>query len=228
MKLNFQFFKKTSSKLFPSNLVKRKAKYSGIILKSFLVLAILHFTFCIINFTGCSSTSTIEEKAAPKKVLDESLTNDIAYSQSSDLTFNIPKGWFTSEDNDCKCIDLWLIRDDFSATLNLTTLELENIPKDKDDILDSLLQKSKCEKKKKIMETFKILEEDKFFTVNEREFASYQYEGNEKMPIQVIVFEFENRFFELSALPAANVGRGKVIPEELFKVQKAVLTSIKE
>jgi len=160
--------------------------------------------------------------------MDESLTDDLAYSQSSDLTFNIPKGWFTSEDNDCKCIDLWLIRDDFSATLNLTTLELEKSPKDEDDILDSLLQKSKYEKRKKLKDSFKILGEDKFFTINEKEFAYYQYEGNEKLQIQVIVFEYQNHFFELSALPASNVGKGKVIPEDLFKVQRAVLTSIKE
>ncbi len=167
-------------------------------------------------------------KSVPKRVLDESLTDDIAYSQSSDLTLNIPKGWFTSEDNDCKCIDLWLIRDDFSATLNLVTLTMENIPKDEDNILDSLLQQSKNEKKAKLKNSFRILGEDKYFTINEKEFASYQYEGNEKMPIQIIVFSHQNHFYELSAVPASDVGKGKINPDELFKVQKAVLTSIKE
>jgi len=221
------------NKKFFSDLFKRKAKLQGIISKLFLhqFIFLILYTFipyALFIFSGCSSTPVSEVKPVPKRVLDESLTDNIAYSQSSDLTFNIPKGWFTAEDNDCKCIDLWLIRDDFSATLNLVTLTLENIPKDEDDILDSLLQHSKNEKKAKLKNSFRILGEDKYFTINEKEFASYQYEGNEKLPIQVVVFRYQDHFFELSALPASEVGKGKVISEELFKVQKAVLTSINE
>jgi hypothetical protein len=194
----------------------------------FTLILILIFIYSILNISSCAGPSAVTEKESIYPS-DYPLTEDLAYSLSSDLTVRIPQGWTAAEDNDCKCIDLWLIRNDFSATLNLVTYEVD------DEIrkaaingkLDTLVYFSKKLKRIKLKNGFKQETEDEFFKLNDKDFAAYEYIGDEDLPIRIVVFQFQGRIFELSAMPAQKVGKGIIDTEELFTIQQAVLASIK-
>lgn len=191
-------------------------------------LYIINFAFLIYLFSGCATSKKVSENVSVYPS-DYPLTEDIAYSSSTDLTVKIPEGWTTAEDQECKCIDIWLIRNDFSATLNLVTYEVNDTIRKKtiEGKLDTLLSYSKQLKKSKLKEKYKPVEWDEYFKVNGKPFAAYEYIGDEDLPIRIVVFQYQGRIFELSAMPAKNVGGGKVDPEELFKVQQTVLSSIR-
>jgi hypothetical protein len=191
-------------------------------------LYIVNFAFLIFIISGCATTKKVSENVSVYPS-DYPLTDDIAYSSSTDLTVKIPQGWGTAEDQECKCIDLWLIRNDFSATLNLVTYEVNDTIRRKtlEGKLDTLLSYSKQLKKTKLKKEFKQAGDDEYFNVNGRPFAAYEYIGDEGLPIRVVVFQYQGRIFEFSAMPAKNVGGGNVDLEELFKVQQSVLSSIR-
>lgn len=167
-----------------------------------------------------------------KKLLystDYPLSDDIAHSFSSNLTMSIPDGWFTAEDNECKCIDLWLIKDGFSASLNLITLKYDSllVKSIAEDELHLLLNYSKELKKSVLKDKFIQLKEDDFFEINSNKYAGYEYQGDEGVPIRVVVFKYKNKYFEFSAIPSQKISKQAINPEELFKVQQSVLASIK-
>ena len=212
----------SSIKYYQSGFLKRKSNFF------YFSLYIINFAFLIFLFSGCATSKKVSENVSAYPA-DYPLTENIAYSSSTDLTVNIPQGWSTAEDQQCKCIDLWLIRNDFSATLNLVTYEVSDTIRKKtiEGKLDTLLSYSKQEKKSKLKEDFKQAGDDEYFNINGRPFAAYEYIGDEGLPIRVVVFQYQGRIFELSAMPAKDVGGGKVDTEELFKVQQSVLSSVK-
>lgn len=160
---------------------------------------------------------------------DYPLTKDSAYSASSSLSLKIPKGWTAAEDKDCKCIDLWLIREDFSATIDLFTINPGAIFQQhpEEDTLKVVMEFSKDLKKAKLKEKFKQVQEDEYFSLDNRNYGAYEYEGDEGLPVRVVVFRYKINFFELAAIPASAVGKRPVVPKDLFKVQQTILTSIK-
>jgi hypothetical protein len=185
----------------------------------------LFFGFCVLSLIASCTTT--------KKILlypvNYPLTDDAAYSVSSSLQMKIPEGWFTAEDNECKCIDLWLIKDGFSASLNLVAIKydsllLKNVTLNE---LQLLFNYSKELKKAELKNNFLQTKEDDFFEINGIHFAAYEYQGDEGLPIRVVVFKYQNRYFEFSAVPAQKIGKAAVDPLELFKVQQSVLASIR-
>ncbi|MGE5496634.1 MAG: hypothetical protein ACM3Q2_01070 [Syntrophothermus sp.] len=158
------------------------------------------------------------------------LTNDTAYSVSTSLKLRIPAGWTAAEDLDCKCTDIWLIRKDFSAVLSLFAITPESYIKQhpEEDTLMSVMNYSKEMKKIKLKTFFApAAGKDEFFNLEGNKFAAYEYQGDEELPVRVVVFRYGTSFFELAAIPASKVGLHKVQPDSLFSVQQAVLSSIK-
>lgn len=198
------------------------------IIKPYISSKELIIYFAVITtvfFSSCTTTKEVELLYN----IDYPLSDDIAYSYSSDLQMKIPKGWFTAEDTECRCIDLWLIKDGFSASLNLLPLKydsllLKNIEGHE---LQFLFNYSKELKKAELKNKFVQLQEDDFFEISGKQYASYEFQGDEGLPIRVVVFKYGNKYFEFSAVPAQKVGRGIVDPKELFRVQQSVLATIK-
>jgi hypothetical protein len=192
--------------------------------------SLIFFSFLFISLivNSCSTSKKIITKGS-NFTTDYPLTEDIAYSASSDLTIRIPEGWTSAEDNECDCLDLWLIRDDFSAQLNLITYEVDDeIRKEAiNGNLDTLVYFSKHLKKLRLKNNFQETGGDEYFEINEKPFAAYEYIGDEGLPIRIVVFQYKGRIFELSAIPAQKVGKSKVDINELFTVQQTVLASIK-
>lgn len=161
---------------------------------------------------------------------DYPLTEDFAYSLSADFSVNIPEGWFTSEDNECKCIDLWLIREDFSATISFVPLDfLSSNPANQleEDLLKEAVLYSKTRRMAKLQENFHPYETDEYFKLRGNQYAAYQYIGDEGLPIRVVLFSYNGAYFEVSAVPSQQVGSGVVNPSDLFRIQQTVISSIK-
>lgn len=161
---------------------------------------------------------------------DYPLTEDYAYSLSADFSVNIPRGWFTSEDNECNCIDLWLIRDDFSATISFTPigfLNTNSAAQTQEEIIKEAVLYSKAQRMAKLQENFRPYETDEYFKLRGNQCAAYQYIGDEGLPIRVVLFSYNGKYFEVSAVPSQQVGSGVVNPAELFRIQQTVISSIK-
>jgi hypothetical protein len=177
----------------------------------------ISFLFLVLIFISCSSSVTsLYDSNFP-------LTNEIAKSKTTQLSVKIPQGWFTADDNEYNYIDLWLIKDDYSATLNFVFLNLDSETKKEisSNEMSSVVSFSKTFKKAKYGSALKEFLNEETFQLNGKTFSSYEYLDDQKRNIRVIVFKSGENFYELSAIPIKNQN-----PGELFKIQNSVLSSI--
>jgi hypothetical protein len=151
------------------------------------------------------------------------LTKEFAKAKSLQLTVKIPQGWFTAEDNENKFIDLWLIKDDYSATLNFIPLNIDSLTMKEiqNDEIKSAVEFSKVFKKAKYGKSFGGFINQENFEINKKKFSAYEYLDDSKRNIRVVVFKSGGRFYELTAIPVKNQN-----PQELYKIQNSVLSSI--
>lgn len=151
------------------------------------------------------------------------LTNEIAKSKSLLLSVKVPSGWFIAEDNENKLIDLWLVKDDYSATLNFIALNIDSLTSKKirNDEIKSVVEFSKMFKKAKYGRTFGGFVNQETFEINKKKFSAYEYSDDVKRNIRVVVFKIGDKFYELAAFP---VKTQKL--QELYKIQNSVLSSI--
>jgi hypothetical protein len=151
------------------------------------------------------------------------LTSETAKSKSSALSVKIPKGWSVIEDNECKCTDLWLVKDDYSATLNFVVFNLDSLTTDniRSDEINSLVQLSKAFIKAKYGNEFKGFTNDEMFEINKNKFAAYQYLDERMRNIRVIILKSGKKYYELSAIPVKTKNL-----TDLFNTQNSVLNSI--
>ncbi len=151
------------------------------------------------------------------------LTNEIAKSKSSQLSAKIPPGWFMAEDNENKLIDLWLVKDDYSATLNFIALNIDSLTMQgiRNDEIKSVVEFSKVFKKARYGKTFGGVVNQETFEINKKKFSAYEYSDDAKRNIRVVVFKFGNKFYELTAISVKTQNL-----QELYKIQNSVLSSI--
>lgn len=186
---------------------------------SYLRSLVFYLTLIIISFflnhcsTGLSSIYSA----------DYPLTNEKAQAKRSQLTVKIPQGWFTAEDNENNLIDLWLVKDDYSATLNFIAFNIDSVTmKDiKGDEINGIVKFSQTFRKAKYGKAIKEFINQENFEINKKQFAAYEYVDNSDRSIRVIVFNSGNKYYELSAIPSKTIN-----PKELYKIQNSVLYSI--
>ncbi|MCU7495607.1 MAG: hypothetical protein HF314_02415 [Ignavibacteria bacterium] len=197
------------------------------ILNNFFRAVIITAVFSSPFFFNSCATSRTGSALYPEA--DYPLTSDTAYSASSDLTLRVPRGWVKAEPGENKTIDLWLIRSDFSATMNLVALNADSIfhSGTVEDSLLFALNFSRQLKINRLGERYKALQEDEFFSFNQKRFGAYEYQGDEGLPVRVVIFTHKGMYFEFSALPTQAVGQGKVDPKELFRVQQSLIATIR-
>ncbi|MHB8904940.1 MAG: hypothetical protein ACYC4T_06990 [Melioribacteraceae bacterium] len=194
-------------------------KISKIIFSSPLAHEVIRglIIFTLLLLTSCSgSRSSIYNSDIP-------LTKEIAKSKSSQLSIRIPQGWFSAEDNENNLIDLWLIKDDYSATLNFVAMNLDSVTV-KDiggDEINNLVRLSELFRKAKYGKAIQKFSNQEIFEINKKQFAAYEYEDNSKRLIRVVVFSYGTKFYELSAIPVKTQNL-----QELYKIQNSVLSSI--
>lgn len=173
----------------------------------------------LIFLYSCSGPSSLYN-------FDAELTSDIAVSRTTELKVNIPRGWFTAEDNENEKIDLWLIKDDYSATISFVRINFD----------EETLKELRKNKLKKIKEysllNNQLVYRDKFvdllknesFELDDREIEVYQFAGSKNL-YRVAVFKYQNVFYECTA--SLKPGLNKEEISKIFAVQNAVLQSIK-
>ncbi|HEX2865674.1 MAG TPA: hypothetical protein VHO03_01465 [Ignavibacteriales bacterium] len=197
---------------------------------------ILNILFRLVVIPAVFSSLFFFNSCAPSRMgsaiypnADYPLTNDTAYSASSDLTFRIPRGWVRAEAGKNEPIDLWLIRSDFSATLNLVALSADSIFKSQpaEDSLALVLNYSRQLKINRLGQAYKAVREDEYFKFSNKRFGAYEYEGTEGLPVRVVIFNYKGKYFEFSAVPTQSVGQGKVDPKDLFRVQQTLIATIR-
>ena len=190
--------------------------FHGVNLRSFvfyltLIIAAISLNHCS---TGLSSIYSA----------DYPLTKENAKSKSAQLTVKIPQGWFAAEDNENNLIDLWLVKGDYSATLNFIALNIDSLTmKDiRGDEINSIVKFSQAFRKAKYGKAMKEFVNQEKFEINQKQFAAYEYVDDSKRAIRVVVFCSGNKFYELSAIPFKTNN-----PQELYKIQNSVLNSIR-
>jgi hypothetical protein len=177
----------------------------------FFLLAIIVLTY------GCgSSLSSIYDSNYP-------LSKETAKSKTSQLTVKIPQGWFAAEDNENNLINLWLVKADYSATLNFIALNIDSLTmKDiRGDEMNRIVKFSQAFRKAKSGKAMKEFINQEKFEINKKRFAAYEYVDDSKRTIRVVVFSSGNKYYELSAIPFKTDN-----PQELYKIQNSVLYSI--
>lgn len=175
---------------------------------------LLIISFAIYSCSG--STSSFYNSDYP-------LTNETAYSRTKILSVKVPQEWFVAEDNEFQSIDLWLVKDDYTATLNLTVINLDSLAREeiKNKGLEKVSSYSKAFVRARLGKTFSGFSNEEVFEIGNNQYAAYQYIDNEKRNIRVIVFQHNQNFFEFSAIP-----NGLENLNELYRIQNSVLSSI--
>ncbi len=182
------------------------------------MIRLLNFVLMISFLISCAASSTSIYD------LDYPLTNEIARSKTSIMYVKIPQGWFVADDNECNCIDLWLVKEDYSATINFITINIDSATsqKIKENKLESITAISKTFIKAKYGKNFKGFFNEELFSIRKNKFSAYQYVNENQQTVRVVLFIYDGKFYEVKAIHVKTDN-----PLEVFKVQNSVLSSIK-
>lgn len=175
--------------------------------------------FSLLSLTGCGGGNASMYNS------NYHLTNEIVKSKTSMLTVKIPAGWYAADDNECNCIDLWLIKNDYSATLSFISLNVDSTAVKEESgksELETVLSISKTFKRAKYGNSLKAFTNEEFFTNDKNQFAAYEYIDSQNRATRVVVLKYNNKFYELTAAPVKDQPA-----QELYKIQNTVLSSIK-
>jgi len=145
-------------------------------------------------------------------------------SNSTRLQIQIPQGWFVAEDNEFMLTDIWLVKEDYLATIKFVavTLDDETAESFASDELGKVVELNKVLLKAKLGKNFKGFTNEETFNSNSTVFSAYQYLDEKDEPVRTVVFKNDSKFYEVTAfaLKSAN-------PTEIFKAQNSVLASLK-
>jgi len=172
---------------------------------------------CSIALCSCSAGIT----SLPTS--DYPLSNEKAYSKTSNIYVNLPNGWFVAEDNECNCTDLWIVKDDYSASISFRKINLDK------ETLNDLTgnETGKVAGYTKIFirailgKDFDKFSGEENFGLGNRTFSAYRYTNDKNQPVRVVVFKHYNYFYESDA-----VSNGYSDLNELYKIQNAVLSTL--
>lgn len=169
-------------------------------------------------------TASCSSKDALKDIAGITFTNETAYSTRTNISVQIPEGWFTAEENEYNSIDLWLIKEDYSATLNFNLINFDQttLAEIKNKKIAEAADFSKLFVRAQLGKDFTGFTDEQTFKIGSNEFYSYSYSDKEKKIIRVVVFKHKDKYYELTALPA-----GINNPAELHRIQNAVLSTLK-
>jgi len=157
---------------------------------------------------------------------DSKLTSDIVVSKTTDLKVNVPHGWFTAEDNENEQIDLWLIKDDYSATISFIRInpDEETLKGLRNNEIQKVEEYSRLNNQIAHREKFIDLLKNESFELDDREFELYQFAGS-KYLYRTAVFKYKNVFYECTVSIKPGLSPEEII--KVFSTQNSVLQSIK-
>lgn len=177
------------------------------------------FRICLLAviFFACSSGGS--------SIYDFDYPHAKAYTKSisGNLNVQVPQGWFVAEDNENNTVDLWLVKDDYSATIKFVSLSFNDEARRSfgNEDLSRIVELNKILVKSRLGKSFNgFTNEEQFGGSNA--FSAYQYLNEKNQPIRTVVFKFGQQFYESTAFAVK-----PSILAEVFKAQNSVLASIK-
>ncbi len=174
-------------------------------------------TFFLLISLSCSS------KESMKYTPDYNLTNEIAYAKGVNLSLNIPQGWFSAEDNNNAEIVLWIVKDDYSTSINFRQIHSNESTPEKNNRLqlEKLASYNKTFVRAKYgTENISFMNEE-VFEFNGNIFIAYEYLTNQGIRIRTVLFKYKENYFESNAVTVTSEF------EKLYSVQNSVLSSLK-
>lgn len=180
------------------------------------------FTFLSILFIA--SCSSVEESIYDS---DFPLSSERAKSVSNNFSVQVPKGWFSTVDNENNSFELWLNNKENSASITFVNIiadekSLQSEIENKDE-LHKLLNYSKIIKKAELGKNYKELEYDEYFELNGIPCAAFVFLNKKNKKGRIIVFEFRGHYYESTATV---LNADKIDEDDLFVIQNSVLKTI--
>ena len=164
-------------------------------------------------FNGCSSTTSLYNS-------DYTLTNNQTESTTTDLRINIPEGWFTSKANEEKFIDLWLIKDDYSASIMFLPIhfDVQNLSDD-NSTLKTIYDLVKVKAQSEGNTNFTQKQTDVFFG---NSILAFEFINTNHERCRTTIFQYKDQYFQCTAV----MPYSQITPEDLFTIQNSVLKSV--
>jgi len=152
------------------------------------------------------------------------LTRQIFHSRDGVLGGRIPQGWFSStEDTLAPAVLVWLIKEDFSATLTLKELIPDQLAKQQINkeglmLLAEVSSKFQTESFSELVNTFQE------FNIRGRKFCSYEVgAGSERK--RLVVFAAGGKYYECEMRTMKGIWTATELTH-LFNTQQTVLSSL--
>ena len=193
----------------------------------FLILTIL-----LAACSGGGESTVPREEAELAKYrygASAALTQDVASTADGSLRVLRPEGWIrTSDPKNAPSILLWLVREDYSASLSFSQIKMDPALYQtlKNEDISAVAKVSLSLKERSAEDSVTVVQQVERFKVGGRICAAYEYRIAAAEPvIRVVVFNTGSRFMECALYPAAVT----VTPAEnrqLFEVQQSVLASM--
>jgi len=156
------------------------------------------------------------------------LTNETVQSKSAELKVKIPIGWYTALDNENNVIDIWLIKEDQSATINIMRINPDEaaVKEAGGNLLEAAVKFSRLFKRASADYLFESDGINEYTPIGSNLFGIYKYKNKSGAVVRTAVTVVNGKIYEITAVPFPPKD-GKPYPyEQLYKVQDAVLSSI--
>lgn len=157
------------------------------------------------------------------------LTREYVSTADGSLRVLRPEGWVrTSDPKNAPSILLWLVREDYSASLSFSPIKMDPglYQTLRNENLTAVAKVSLSLKERNAEDSVTIIQPVELFKVGGRICAAYEYRIAAAEPvIRVVVFDTGSRFMECVLYPASV----SVTPAEnrrLFELQQSVLASL--
>ncbi len=185
-------------------------------IKSFFPLILLSLLII-----GCSAGRGVSE-------YQQYLTNETVRGNNSPITAKVPAGWYQALDNKDNLIDIWLIKEDNSALLNLMRINIDDasVKEAGGTLLEASLKYSKTFKKASADYTFELAGGDEYTSIGSFDAGIYKYKTKSGAIARVLLFIHSGTVYELTALPAPKTNPQNFNYEELYRAQNALLSSV--
>jgi hypothetical protein len=156
---------------------------------------------------------------------DYPLTEETFHSRDRIFDGRIPQGWFcSSEDSLAPALIVWLLKEDYSASINIQELRLDQLTAKRveKEGIKLLAELSLATRQDSVKEKF--TDSLKEFKIRGKEFCSYEIKENGNRT-RVVVFSAKGKFYECVALTLKGTWQLQEI-SRLFTIQQSILASL--
>jgi hypothetical protein len=183
--------------------------------------------------TACGGAADLPDPTPERTLYRYSATaamsSEYVASEDGNISVLLPDGWVqTSDPAEAPSILLWLVQDDYNASLSFTELRMDPALYEtlKRDGLEAVARVSLSLKQRGASGELHLVQKPEMFRIGGRMHVAYEYRSAAaEAIIRVVVFDTGSRFMECVIFPASHT----ITPaanRRLFEVQQSVLASM--